>query len=202
MKISNQLTGIIIFITLILSLPIIGVGIWLATKHNTDCVRFLQWPMIIIGVFILVVSLAGFVGSCFRVAWLLWLYLLVMFLLIVLLLAFTVFAFVVTNQGAGQKGYKEYRLGDYSTSLQRRVENSNNRDKIHSCLSDAKFCSNLNKYNTISSFDAADLSPVQVWLLDSSSNSDQERQSFASMAAGAESISIISSTVDSVRHCN
>ncbi|KAJ7525390.1 hypothetical protein O6H91_17G048100 [Diphasiastrum complanatum] len=175
MKISNQLTGIINFITLVLSLPIIGVGIWLATKHNTDCVRFLQWPVIIIGVFILVVSIAGFVGSCFRVAWLLWLYLLVMFLLIVLLLAFTVFAFIVTNKGAGHalagKGYKEYRLGDYSTWLQRRVENSNNWDKIQSCLSDAKFCSHLSKYSTISSFDAADLSPVQVWLLASSSNS-------------------------------
>ncbi|KAJ7551141.1 hypothetical protein O6H91_06G000600 [Diphasiastrum complanatum] len=165
MKFSNQLTGIINFLTLLLSIPIIGAGIWLATKHSTDCVRFLQWPVIIIGVFILLVSIAGFVGSCCRVAWLLWVYSLVMFLLIILLFAFTIFAFVVTNPGAGHalsgKGYKEYRLGDYSTWLQSRVDNNNNWRKIMSCLSDAKICQDLSKYSSEGVFNMADLSSFQ-----------------------------------------
>ncbi|KAJ7527252.1 hypothetical protein O6H91_16G044600 [Diphasiastrum complanatum] len=166
MGLSNYLTGILNFVTMALSLPIIGVGIWLAHKHNTDCVRFLQWPVIIIGVFILLVSLAGFIGGCFRVTCLLWVYLFVMFLLILLLLCFTVFAFVVTNPGAGRalagRGFKEYRLQDYSTWLQKRVDNSKNWDRIKSCLMDAKVCSDLNnEFPTADAFNQAHLSPTQ-----------------------------------------
>ncbi|KAJ7518159.1 hypothetical protein O6H91_21G057300 [Diphasiastrum complanatum] len=165
MKLSNQLTGIVNLVTLVLSIPIIGAGIWLASKHSTDCVKFLQWPVIFIGIFILLVSIAGFVGSCFRVAWLLWIYLLIMFLLIVLLFCFTVFAFVVTNNGAAHalagKGYKEYRLSDFSSWLQKRVENKDNWRKIQSCLSDAQICSSLSEYKSQASFDKATLSPAQ-----------------------------------------
>ncbi|KAJ7520013.1 hypothetical protein O6H91_20G063500 [Diphasiastrum complanatum] len=75
------------------------------------------------------------------------------------------FAFVVTNRGAGHalagKGYKEYRLGDYSTWLQKRVQNSNNWGKIQSCLSDGEVCSSLSKYTSLYSFNSANLSPVQ-----------------------------------------
>lgn len=165
---SNNLTGIVNFITTLLSIPIIAVGIWLAHKHNTDCVRFLQWPVIILGVFILVVSLAGFVGSCWRISWLLWVYLFVMFLLIFLLFVFTIFAFVVTNKGAGQavsgKGYKEYRLGDYSNWLQNRVNNPTYWNDIKSCLSDGKFCNGLDAaYPTQAAFNSASLTPIEVF---------------------------------------
>lgn len=94
-----------------------------------------------------------------------------MFLLIVLLFIFTIFAFVVTNKTAGNivsnKGYKEYRLGGYSTWLQRQVNKSSNWDKIKSCLADAKFCSEmadeypLSKYPNATSFNQADLSPIE-----------------------------------------
>ncbi|KAI5016953.1 hypothetical protein ZWY2020_037331 [Hordeum vulgare] len=51
-----------------------------------------------------------------------------LFILIALLLVFTAFAFVVTNRGVGSvisgRGYREYRLGEYSTWLQRRVEDA------------------------------------------------------------------------------
>ncbi|KAJ4969860.1 hypothetical protein NE237_002959 [Protea cynaroides] len=77
---------------------------------------FLEKPVVALGVlFLLLVSLAGLVGSCCRISFLLWLYLVVMFLLIVILVCFTIFAFVVTNKGAGEvvseRGYKEYKLG-------------------------------------------------------------------------------------------
>jgi hypothetical protein len=167
MGFSNLLSGILNFVTFVLSIPIIGAGIWLAKQHNTVCVRFLQWPVIIIGVFILLVSLAGVFGAWCRVSCLLWLYLFVMFVLILLLFVFTIFAFAVTNAGAGQalsgKGYKEYHLGDYSTWLQRRVNNPSNWNTIQSCLSDAKVCNGLdNQYPTLAQFNAASLTPIEV----------------------------------------
>ncbi|XP_057787783.1 tetraspanin-8-like [Salvia miltiorrhiza] len=145
MRVSNNLVGILNFVTLLLSIPIIGGGIWLSKQADTDCERFLDTPVIVLGVFVLLVSIAGLVGSCCRVTWLLWVYLLVMFLLILLLFCFTIFAFVVTNKGAGKavsdRGYKEYRLGDYSNWLQKRV--NGNWGKIRSCLEDSKVCQKL-----------------------------------------------------------
>ena len=124
---SNNLVGVLNFVVLLLSIPILASGIWLANRHGTDCEKFLQGPIIIIGLLIMAVSLAGFIGACFRVSWLLWIYLFFMFLLIILLFCFTVFAFVVTSKGTGKmasgKGYKEYRLEDYSHWLQRRLQN-------------------------------------------------------------------------------
>ncbi|GAA0154994.1 scaffold/adaptor protein [Lithospermum erythrorhizon] len=144
---SNNLVTILNIITLLLSIPIIAGGVWLSRQANTECERFLDKPVIALGVFILVVSLAGIIGSCFRVTWLLWVYLFVMFVLILLLTAFTIFAFVVTNKGAGEsvsgRGYKEYRLGDYSNWLQKRVESNKNWNKIRSCLQDSKICQKL-----------------------------------------------------------
>ncbi|XP_051150368.1 tetraspanin-8-like [Andrographis paniculata] len=144
-RLSNNLLGILNIITLLLSIPIIGGGIWLSKQGNTECERFLDKPVIALGVFVLLVSIAGLVGSCCRVTWLLWIYLLVMFLLILLLFCFTIFAFVVTNKGAGDalsgKGYKEYRLGEYSNWLQKRV--NKNWNKISSCLKDSKVCQRL-----------------------------------------------------------
>ncbi|KAK4797482.1 hypothetical protein SAY86_029808 [Trapa natans] len=167
-RVSNGLVGILNFVTFLLSVPILGAGIWLARKASTDCERYLDKPVIVLGVFLMLVSLAGLVGACFRVSWLLWLYLLVMFLLIVILFCFTIFAFAVTNKGAGEalsgKGYKEYRLGDYSNWLQKRVNNSKNWNKIKSCLIDSKVCSSFSyKYlnDTVEKFYYENLSPIQ-----------------------------------------
>ncbi|KAI4376277.1 hypothetical protein MLD38_014059 [Melastoma candidum] len=165
---SNTLIGFLNFLTLLASVPILGAGIWLAHRASTDCEKFLERPLIAVGVFLLVVSLAGLVGACCGVSWLLWLYLLVMFLLILLLFAFTVFTFVVTNKGAGEvlsgRGYKEYRLGDYSNWLQKRVNSSSNWNKIRSCLVDSKVCSGFaSKYlnDTVNEFYLENLSALQ-----------------------------------------
>lgn len=116
----------------------------------------------------MLVSIAGIIGSCCRVSCLLWFYLLVMFLLILLLFCFTIFAFVVTNKGAGRvvsgRGYKEYRVGDYSNWLQKRVGNEGNWRKIKSCLQDSKICQKLTDNNETIYEDVytAKLSAVQV----------------------------------------
>lgn len=146
-RLSNNLIGILNIITFILSIPILWAGVWLSHKGVTECEKFLDKPVIILGVFLMLVSLAGLIGSCCKVSWLLWVYLLVMFLLILILFCFTIFAFVVTNKGAGEvvsdRGYKEYRLGDYSNWLQKRVNSAKNWNKIRSCLADSKVCSSF-----------------------------------------------------------
>lgn len=167
-RLSNNLVGILNFLTFLLSIPILGAGIWLRNHGSSECEKFLDTPVIILGVFLMLVSLAGLIGACCRVSWLLWVYLLVMFLLIVLLFCFTIFAFAVTNKGAGKvlsdRGYKEYRLGDYSNWLQKRVNNTKNWNKIKSCLIDGKVCSKFNdKYlrDTVTEFYLEHLSAVQ-----------------------------------------
>ncbi|PSS04318.1 Tetraspanin-8 like [Actinidia chinensis var. chinensis] len=146
-RLSNNLIGILNFVTFLLSIPILWAGIWLSRQANTECERFLEKPVIALGVFLMVVSILGLVGACCRVSLLLWIYLLVMFLLILVLFCFTIFVFVVTNKGAGEvvsgKGYKEYRLGDYSNWLQKRVNSTKNWNKIRSCLIDSKVCKSL-----------------------------------------------------------
>ncbi|CAL5039721.1 unnamed protein product [Urochloa decumbens] len=163
---SNGLLGLLNACVLVLAVVALGGGAWLSHRASTDCERFLERPVIALGVLLLALSLAGLAGALCRATCLLWLYLLALFLLIVLLFAFTIFAFVVTNRGAGWvvsgRGYKEYRLGDYSTWLQRRVENAENWAKIRSCLQDGKVCQKLGeRKETVTQFVNSNLSPIQ-----------------------------------------
>ncbi|CAH9142302.1 unnamed protein product [Cuscuta epithymum] len=144
-KLSNSLLGILNVLTFLISIPIIVAGVWLSKQSSTECERFLEKPVIAVGVILLLFSLAGIIGACCRVSWLLWFYLAGVFVLILVLFSFTIFAFVVTNRGAGEaisgKGYKEYRFGDYSHWLQKRV--NKNWDRISNCLQDSKVCQKL-----------------------------------------------------------
>lgn len=169
---SNGLLGLLNAGVLVLSLVVLGGGIWLSHRATTtDCERFLERPVIALGVLLLALSLAGLAGSlCRGASCLLWLYLLALFLLIALLFVFTVFAFAVTNPGAGSavsgRGFKEYRLGAYSTWLQKRVEDSGNWAKIRSCLHDGGVCQKLgDRKETLQQFALSNLSPIQVQYL-------------------------------------
>lgn len=151
MRGSNTVIGAVNFITFLISIPILGGGIWLSGRaNNTDCLQFLQWPLIIIGVTILVISLMGFAGACYRQTWLLQLYLFLMFFIVVALLGFIVFAFAVTDRGHGQiimnRSFLEYQLSDYSGWLKDRVSDHGYWDKISSCLRDAKSCKGMPRY--------------------------------------------------------
>lgn len=163
MALSLLITGIVNLITFLLSIPLLGVGIWLATKLHTECVRFLEWPIIAIGILLLLVSLAGFFGACYRIPWLLYIYLLVMFFIILLLLIFIIFAFVVTKDGPStESGRRNYNLQDYSPWLKKQLSSSSNWPKIKTCIKDSNLCTKMNQdYKTAAAFYSANLSPIQ-----------------------------------------
>ncbi|KAL6203098.1 hypothetical protein ACLB2K_026801 [Fragaria x ananassa] len=148
MRASNHLIGLLNFTTFLLSIPILGGGIWLSSRaNNTDCLKFLQWPLIVIGVSIMVVSLAGIAGACYRNTLLMWVYLFVMFFIIAALIGFIIFAYVVTDKGSGRslvnRAYKDYYLEDYSGWLEERVARNSYWRKIASCVRDSKVCKKM-----------------------------------------------------------
>ncbi|KAL9371839.1 hypothetical protein Peur_036979 [Populus x canadensis] len=150
MRSSNHLIGVLNFLTFLLSIPILGGGIWLSSRaNNTDCLKFLQWPLIIIGISIMVVSLAGFAGACYRNTFLMWAYLFVMFFIIAALLGFIIFAYVVTDKGSGRpltnRAYSDYYLQDYSGWLKDRVASDSYWHKIGSCIRDSKVCGKMGR---------------------------------------------------------
>lgn len=164
---SNKLIGVINFLAMLLSVPIIGAGIWLSTQPDNSCVKLLQWPVIIAGILVLVVALAGFVGGFWRVPWLLSIYLIAMVILIILLATLVVAIFMVTNKGSGHlapnRMYLEYRLDDYSGWLRRRVESPLKWGRIKSCLASTDMCEGLDQiYRLAQDFFNARITPLQV----------------------------------------
>ncbi|XP_042485305.1 tetraspanin-8-like [Macadamia integrifolia] len=146
-RVSNNLIGILNILSLILSIPILGGSWWLREHASSDCQKFIETPLLVVGGFLFLVSLIGLIGSCCRVSLLLWIYLFVTFVLILGLFVFTIFAIAVTNKGVGKvisgRGYKDYRLGDYSNWLQRHVVDGSNWVKTKSCLIETHVCSSL-----------------------------------------------------------
>ncbi|XP_042519470.1 tetraspanin-2 [Macadamia integrifolia] len=166
MAVSNNITAIVNFFALLSSIPIIGAGIWLASKPDNECVHLFRWPVVLLGILMLMVSLAGFVGAYWNRQGLLAFYLFCMAILIALLLILLVFAFVVTKPDGSYsvpgRGYKEYRLYGFSSWLQDHVTNSDNWPKIRTCLSQSNVCSKLSQdYITPDQFFMAHISPLQ-----------------------------------------
>ncbi|XP_028775842.1 tetraspanin-3 [Neltuma alba] len=171
MRTSNNLIGLVNFLTFLLSIPILGGGIWLSSRaNNTDCLKFLQWPLIVIGVCIMVVSLAGFAGACYRNTFLMRLYLVAMFFVIAALVGFIIFAYVVTDKGSGRvvmnRAYLEYHLEDYSGWLAERVSSDSYWGKISSCIRDSHACARMGRTfggvpESADMFSHRRLSPVQ-----------------------------------------
>ncbi|MQL84124.1 hypothetical protein Taro_016618 [Colocasia esculenta] len=166
MAMSSNVIGIINFAAMLLSIPVLAAGIWLSTQPDNACVNLLQWPIIALGVLLLAVALAGFVGAFWRIPVLLYFYLAAMLVLILLLACLVIFVYVVTNSGSGHlapsRAYLEYRLEDYSGWLRRRVQGSHKWERIRSCLSSTSTCSELNQtYRTAQDFFYAPISPLQ-----------------------------------------
>jgi amino acid transporter len=165
MAVSNSIAWVRTFAEVVLSVLIIGSGIWLASKQDIECVRFLPWLLIAIGVILLLVS--GFVGALWGVTKLSVTYLICMFVLIIVLLALVIFTFVVTNKGGGHavlgRNYDEYQLNDFSGWLRHCVENTKHWNKIKSWLSSSELCSQLDqRYPSPQYFFNAHLKPLEV----------------------------------------
>lgn len=167
---SNAVFACFNVLTLLLGAAVLAWGIYAGAPHRggggaTDCQRFLRTLALILGAAVMVVSMAGIAGACCRASLLLWLYLFLAALLILAVLCFAVFALAVTNAGAGQavsgRGFKEYRLGDYSSWLRRRVEDDRTWGRIRSCLAEAGVCRSLQSNRTFNEFVNDNLSPVQ-----------------------------------------
>ncbi|XP_068330017.1 tetraspanin-6-like [Pyrus communis] len=162
-RFSNTVIGFLNLFSLLASIPIIAGGLWMA-RSSTTCETFLQTPLLVVGFVVLIVSLAGFIGACFHVAWALWVYLVVMLLIIATLMGLTVFGFVVTSQGAGVevpgRVYKEYHLEDYSPWLRNRVNDPNYWSKIRSCILGSKTCAELIAWTPLDYLER-DMSPIQ-----------------------------------------
>ncbi|KAK9666833.1 hypothetical protein RND81_14G214600 [Saponaria officinalis] len=162
MGLSNNITAILNFIALLCSIPIVASGLWLASKPDNECVHLFRWPVVVLGFFILVISLIGFVGAYWYKEGLLGLYLCCMAILITLLLIVLIFAFVVTRPDGSYwvpgRGYKEYRLDGFSSWLRGHVASDDYWPKIRNCLIDSNFCA---KVNDNGQFVSSHMSPLQ-----------------------------------------
>ncbi|CAA0829212.1 Tetraspanin-2 [Striga hermonthica] len=166
MAVSNNLTAILNFVALMCSVPIISTGLWLASKPDNECIRWLRWPLLFIGLAFLLVALTGFAGARCKNEGLLGLYLVSMFILIVLLLVLLILAFVVTRPDGAHyvpgAGFREYTLQGFSYWLRDHVTGSDNWGGIRACLADSHICPNLaRKYFSAADFFAAHLSPIE-----------------------------------------
>ncbi|KAJ8633850.1 hypothetical protein MRB53_027186 [Persea americana] len=166
MALSNTLIGCINFIAMVLSVPVIFTGFALASRALDTCVKLLQWPIIILGILILVVAVTGFVGGFWRIRWLMFFYFVAMLIAIILLAGLIVFVYMITNKGSGHpvpnRAFLEYQLDDYSGWLRRRVVNPFRWDHIKGCLNTTTMCAGLNqRYRFAQDFFDAQISPIQ-----------------------------------------
>lgn len=167
-RFSNGFVAVINILTLLLSLSMIGYSLYLFLNHSSICQKFLQYPLFLLGISLLLISLLGLIGSCCHVQFFMWIYLTFMFLLILSMICCTLFVILVTNKGVGKaisgKGFKEYRLGDYSNWLQNNVVNEEHWDKIRSCLVDSNICGKLGggEKETTEDFSKRNLSPIET----------------------------------------
>ncbi|KAK9669037.1 hypothetical protein RND81_13G104300 [Saponaria officinalis] len=151
-KVSNIVITTLNVITTLLSLLAISIFIYLHFFNSspTHCQRMVEWPILIMGLTLLVISLLGLVGSGCRITPLLWIYLVVLVGLILGWFIFTVFVFFVTNKGAGQAvsgvGFREYKIADYSHWLQNHVVSGKNWVQIRSCLIDGNVCRSVDVF--------------------------------------------------------
>ncbi|KDP22295.1 hypothetical protein JCGZ_26126 [Jatropha curcas] len=174
-RVSNIVIATLNIIFLVVGLSIIAGGLYVHVKAvstaNTTVAtalsrQSLQNVLFILGSIVFIVSLLGLAGSCCRNNFLLVIYLIILILMIIGLLFFTIFVFVVTNERAGQivsgKGFKEYRLGDYSHWLQNHFVKGKNWDVLRRSLIDAQVCRAFADDSNRKDFFHQKFSPIEV----------------------------------------
>ncbi|RVW44773.1 Tetraspanin-8 [Vitis vinifera] len=141
---SGACRGLLCFtnsLTFLTSLPILFLALIINSAGHSKCISYIQGPITVIGILLLVVSLMGMIGSCCRVTFMLWLYEWVLFLCIIFLLCFTMLA----SMGVHKSSYKgepaeTIHLRQFSDWLQLNVVDKEDWNAIRSCLSETLFC--------------------------------------------------------------
>lgn len=124
------MVGALNVLSLLLGIGSAGEPAYIHVHGDSNCQKvLLQVPLLVGGIFVVLVSALGIAGSLCCVNGALYVYLLVMFMVIVGLAFFTVFELFVTNRKMGQqvsnKGYGEYKVTNFSHWLQHMVNNKN-----------------------------------------------------------------------------
>ncbi|KAI5082070.1 hypothetical protein GOP47_0001813 [Adiantum capillus-veneris] len=156
------------FATMVLSIPLIVIGFWLAIpKHNVTCFRFIELPIIAVGIALFVASVVGIVGAQRQEKLMLWVYMVMVFILILVLTGLVIFAMFVTRGGpaysVSKAAFKEYRLGGYSLWFRGQVGDPSKWGEIAGCLQQEEHvCAGLDSaYPSKTSFFKAHLTPPQ-----------------------------------------
>lgn len=145
--------GILNILAFLISIPIVFMGAKAVSKAGSTsggCLSMLMKPILIFGIFIMVVSLLGVIGACCRNSSILWAYLVV---LLVLLISYALFSFIsmmiVWNGNADKTNSSgDYQLSGFSSMMQNRVKDKENWNKIMHCLKEA--CGSFAKKDKIS----------------------------------------------------
>ena len=135
---SNSVVCIANFLTVLIAIPLVYLGVWMKNDAAGQCQRTIQWLIIITGLALLVISLCGIFGSCCRLNFFMWIYLFLMFLLIIGTIVSLAFSFSVTSKRIEDTIY-EYSLENSSSWLQKWV--TKNWNDTERCMKESKLCS-------------------------------------------------------------
>jgi len=150
-------------LAVLLSLALIGLGIWLATRPG-NCEKYTLVPVFLIGAFFLLVSILGLFGAWFLLVPILYTYLVLTFVVVVGFLVLSIFIFVVTSQGGGHhvagQTFKEYRLSSYSDYVQDRLNKVSNWNHLKAVIEASDNCEKFDEVLP-ANYPSYDFNPIQ-----------------------------------------
>lgn len=131
------------FLTFLSSMPILAAAAILRYCGHTRCSNYLEVPMWVLGILLLMISVAGMTGSWCGVTFMLWLYQWLLFLLILGLCCFIAVMLIAMGESDSRGGSREGSCSpkQFSGLLQGFVVDERNWIGIRSCLTESKICS-------------------------------------------------------------
>ncbi|CAH9108745.1 unnamed protein product [Cuscuta epithymum] len=168
----NPCIALMNYLSFLSAIPILVGGVWVRSRaKSTDCFEFLHWPIILIAVAIMVVSVAGFAGAFYGIDILIYVYVWCTFGIMVVLVGFLFFAYGVT-EGTGRpvlnRMYMEYFLLDFPDRwLKETVTSPGSWREISYCVRGSGVCGSMMRRGgnaipqTAAVFYRRELSPIE-----------------------------------------